>query len=131
MVFVAWLHKFKLKLNKAILASAFKVQTHEMGFVGGGRLCWTRDPETTLQAVSRPLTSNECSYFLEQTSYSLQPCRSHNLILRPLPTDTALTPPPPFRLQYWPRPTSRNSSFVGHLVTELLFLVLIVFEMCD
>ena len=92
MVFVAWLDEFKLELNNAILANAFKVQTYEVGFVGGGRRCWTPDPETTLQAVSRPLTSNECSYFLEQTSYSLQPSRSHNLILRPLPTATALTP---------------------------------------
>jgi len=128
MVFVAWLDEFKLKFNKAIPASAFKIQTHEMRFVGVGRLCRTPDPETTLQAVSRPLTSNECSYFLQQTSYSLQPCRSHNLILRPLPTATALTP---LSLQYWPRPTSRNCSFVGHLVTELLFLVLIVFELSD
>lgn len=92
MVFVARLDEFKLKFNKAIPASAFKFQIHEVGFVGAGRFCWTPEPETTLQAVSRLLTSNECSYFLEQTSYSLQPCRSHNLILRPLPTASALTP---------------------------------------
>ena len=73
MVFVAWLDEFKLKLNKAILASAFKVQTHEIGFVGGGRLWALLDPWPRNNFTSSFPSSDFKWMFLFPGANELQP----------------------------------------------------------
>ena len=87
MVFVAWLDELKLKFSKAILASDTR-----------GGICWRwkalLDPWPRNYFTSSFPSSDFKWMFLFPGANELQPpaFRSHNLILRPLPTATALTP---------------------------------------